>query len=138
MLATRLRRLRVVVVLGSLSALAPLSIDAYLPGLPQLTRDLGTTTAAAQLSLTSFVVGMSLGQLVVGPVSDALGRRRPLVAGMVAFALASLVCVFAPGIVTLDAVRVVEGFAGGPASSSAAPWSATCSTVLPPPGSSPH
>ncbi|MBO0889549.1 MAG: multidrug effflux MFS transporter [Acidothermales bacterium] len=112
-LATRLRRFRVVVILGSLSALAPLSIDAYLPGLPQVTRDLGTTTSAAQLSLTAFVVGMSFGQLVVGPASDALGRRRPLVAGTAAFTLASLVCVFAPGIATLDAVRVLEGFAGG-------------------------
>ncbi|HEX6447188.1 MAG TPA: multidrug effflux MFS transporter [Streptosporangiales bacterium] len=113
MLGTRLGRLRVVVILGSLSALPPLSIDAYIPGLPQLTHSLGATAAAAQVSLTAFVVGLSLGQLVVGPLSDAVGRRRPLAVGMAAFTLASLACVFARDIATLDVLRALEGFAGG-------------------------
>jgi MFS transporter, DHA1 family, multidrug resistance protein len=65
------------------------------------------------VSLTAFVVGLSLGQLVVGPLSDAVGRRRPLAVGMAAFTLASLVCVFAQDIATLDVLRALEGFAGG-------------------------
>ncbi|MQA80187.1 MAG: Bcr/CflA family multidrug efflux MFS transporter [Streptosporangiales bacterium] len=110
--AKRSRRLRVIIILGSLSALAPLSIDAYLPGLPQLTESFGTTSAAAQLSLTGFVIGMSLGQLVIGPLSDTLGRRRPLVVGMAVYGAMSIVCAVAPNIIALDAVRFLQGFAG--------------------------
>lgn len=110
--ARRSRRLRVVVVLGTLSALAPLSIDAYLPGLPQLTTSLETTSAAAQLSLTAFVIGMSLGQLVIGPLSDTVGRRRPLVIGMAVFSAMSVLCALAPNIATFDGIRVLQGFAG--------------------------
>lgn len=80
-LSTRTRRLRVVLILGMLSATAPLSIDAYLPALPQLADSLGTSSAATQLSLTGFVIGMSLGQLVGGELDaadgavDGLGER---------------------------------------------------------------
>lgn len=110
--ASRARRLRVVLVLGTLSALAPLSIDAYLPGLPQLTTSLETTSAAAQLSLTAFVIGMSLGQLVIGPLSDTIGRRRPLVVGMALFGAMSVLCALAPNVATFDGIRFLQGFAG--------------------------
>lgn len=111
-LSTRARHARVVVLLGALSAMAPLSIDAYLPSLPQLAGSLQATSAAVQLSLTGFVVGMSFGQLVIGPVSDTLGRRRPLIAGVTVFTLASLACAFSSHVGMLDALRFVQGFAG--------------------------
>ena len=75
---SRRRYLQLVLVLGSLTALGPLTIDMYLPALPSLTADLATTEAAAQATITGMLVGLGLGQLVIGPLSDALGRRRPL------------------------------------------------------------
>ncbi|MQA04116.1 MAG: Bcr/CflA family efflux MFS transporter [Streptosporangiales bacterium] len=111
-LSSRSKRLRVIVVLGGLSALAPLSIDAYLPGLPEMTDSLQTTSPAVQLSLTGFVVGMSLGQLVIGPLSDTKGRRGPLIVGMAVFTLVALACAISPNIVLLDVLRFAQGFAG--------------------------
>ena len=81
---SRRRYLQLVLVLGSLTALGPLTIDMYLPALPSLTADLATTEAAAQATITGMLVGLGLGQLVIGPLSDALGRRRPLITGVVA------------------------------------------------------
>ncbi|MBW8485444.1 multidrug effflux MFS transporter [Actinomadura parmotrematis] len=110
--AERGGRIAVVLILGTLSALAPLSIDMYLPALPRLTGDLSTGPATAQLTLTACVVGLSLGQAVAGPTSDAWGRRRPLLIGLAAYALASLVCAVAPTVQTLIALRLVQGAAG--------------------------
>ena len=73
---------RLVLVLGALVALGPLTIDLYLPALPSITDDLLTTSAAVQLTLTGTLLGVAAGQLVVGPLSDALGRRAPLLAGL--------------------------------------------------------
>ena len=75
-------RLRLVLVLGALIALGPLTIDMYLPALPTIVDDLGTTSAAVQLTLTGTLVGLALGQLLVGPLSDTFGRRRPLLVGV--------------------------------------------------------
>ncbi|GAA4058714.1 multidrug effflux MFS transporter [Actinomadura miaoliensis] len=105
-------RLRTIVILGALTAVAPLSIDMYLPALPQLADDLSTGTSTAQLTLTSCVVGLALGQAVAGPLSDAWGRRRPLMIGLAAYAVASLLCVAAPSVQTLIALRLVQGMAG--------------------------
>ena len=99
--------------LGLLSAFGPWSIDMYLPGLPALTRDLHTSAAAAQLTLTGCMIGIAAGQLVAGPVSDALGRRLPLVVGLAAYAIASALCALAPDVATLVVLRVVQGAAGG-------------------------
>ncbi|WP_019634276.1 multidrug effflux MFS transporter [Actinomadura atramentaria] len=110
--ATGTRRIALVVVLGALTATAPLSIDMYLPALPELTDDLGTVAARAQLTLTACVVGLALGQVVAGPLSDRLGRRRPLVAGLAAYAAASLLCAVAPTVGTLTAARFAQGAAG--------------------------
>ncbi|MQY09547.1 multidrug effflux MFS transporter [Actinomadura macrotermitis] len=106
------RRLVLIVVLGALSALAPLSIDMYLPALPELTGDLSTGAVQAQLTLTACVAGLALGQVVAGPMSDAWGRRRPLLVGMAAYTAASLVCALAPTVETLIALRLVQGAAG--------------------------
>ncbi len=85
--------MRFVVILGALGPLAPLSIDMYLPALPALGRDFDAGTAQIQLTLSSFLIGLALGQIVAGPVSDARGRRRPLLIGLAAYAAASLLWV---------------------------------------------
>ena len=100
------------VVLGALTAAAPLSLDTYLPALPRLTAELGTSTSLAQLSLTTCLVGLALGQLVAGPLSDVLGRRRPMVIGATGFAVVSLACAFAPDVTTLVALRLAQGLLG--------------------------
>ncbi|MGI5327909.1 multidrug effflux MFS transporter [Actinomadura nitritigenes] len=106
------RRVVLILVLGALSAMAPLSIDMYLPALPRVASDLSTGALQAQLTLTACVAGLAVGQAVAGPLSDALGRRRPLLAGLAAYAVASLLCVAAPNVETLIALRVVQGAAG--------------------------
>ncbi|MFF5079359.1 Bcr/CflA family efflux MFS transporter [Actinoplanes sp. NPDC000266] len=103
------RRLRIVLVLGFLSALGPLTIDMYLPSLPTITTDLHTTEAAVQLTLTGTLLGLALGQLVVGPLSDAIGRRMPLLAGVAVHILASVLCVIAPNLAVLGTLRVLQG-----------------------------
>lgn len=102
-------RVKLVLVLGALVALGPLTIDLYLPALPTIAAELGTTSAAAQLTLTGTLLGLGLGQLLVGPLSDAVGRRGPLVAGTAVHVLASLVCLVAPNIEILTAGRVLQG-----------------------------
>jgi len=101
-----------VVVLGALSAFGPLSLDLYLPGLPELADGLGASASAAQLTLTACLLGLATGQLLSGPWSDAVGRRRPLVIGVGAYVAASLACAVAPSIGTLITLRFVQGLAG--------------------------
>ncbi|RGC69124.1 Bicyclomycin resistance protein [Micromonospora sp. MW-13] len=108
-LMSRRQRLRLVLVLGSLIAVGPLTIDMYLPALPSIVTDFGTTSAAVQLTLTGTLAGLALGQLVIGPLSDAVGRRTPLIAGIALHVVASLLCVVAPNIAVLGALRVVQG-----------------------------
>lgn len=98
--------------LALLTAIAPLATDLALPAFPATADDLGVTASAVQLTLTAFMVGLALGQLVIGPLSDQWGRRRPLLAGTVACVLASAVCAVAPGIEVLVGARFVQGFAG--------------------------
>ncbi|HEY2259752.1 MAG TPA: multidrug effflux MFS transporter [Solirubrobacteraceae bacterium] len=104
---------RQIVVLGALSAFGPLSLDMYLPGLPSLTHELGGSASAGQLTITGCMLGLGLGQLVAGPVSDHYGRRRPLLAGLVAYSAASVSCAVAPTIGVLIVVRLLQGMAGG-------------------------
>ncbi|HRW18928.1 MAG TPA: multidrug effflux MFS transporter [Dermatophilaceae bacterium] len=101
-----------VLVLGSLAMLGPLTIDTYLPAFPQLAADFHASDAQVQLTLTAMLFGLGVGQLLVGPLSDAVGRRRPLMTGLVLHALASLLCALAPTIATLTAARLVQGLAG--------------------------
>jgi MFS transporter, DHA1 family, multidrug resistance protein len=109
---TQLGGVRLFLVLGSVTVLGPASMDIYLPGLPGLARDLGASPSRAQLTVTTFLIGLALGQLSAGPLSDVYGRRRPLIIGMVAFSVASLVCAVAPDIYALGAMRLVQGVAG--------------------------
>lgn len=104
---------RTIIILGALSAFGPLSLDMYLPGLPALTRQLGAPAATGQLTLTACLVGLALGQMVVGPISDAAGRRTPLVAGLAAYVAASAGCALAPSMWTLIGWRLLQGAAGG-------------------------
>ncbi|MDD9383034.1 multidrug effflux MFS transporter [Streptomyces sp. ZAF1911] len=103
---------RFAIILGALTALGPLANDAYMPGLPQIAEDLNTSASAAQLSLTACLLGLGIGQLIAGPVSDALGRRRPLIAGLALFAVTALLCAFAPNIWTLVGLRALQGLGG--------------------------
>ena len=105
---------RLIFILGALSAFGPLSIDMYLPALPAIGTDLAASASEVQLTLTACFIGLALGQIVAGPLSDAFGRRRPLLVGLAAFAVASLLCAAAPNIATLVVLRVVQG-AGGAA-----------------------
>ena len=102
-----------IVILGSMVAIGPLSIDMYLPGLPEITRALDASAAEVQLTLTAVVVGLALGQLVAGPLSDRIGRRRPLVIGLLAYSGVSLLCALAPSVGVLTGLRFLQGLAGG-------------------------
>lgn len=106
------RYAQLVLVLGALIALGPLTIDMYLPAFPRIAADLDATDSGVQLTLTGMLLGLAVGQLVIGPLSDAFGRRRPLVAGICAHAAASVLCAVAPTIGVLAAVRVVQGLSG--------------------------
>ncbi|MEU3664434.1 multidrug effflux MFS transporter [Streptomyces sp. NPDC032940] len=99
-------------MLGALSAVPPLSMDMYLPALPDVTRTLGSSTTMGQLTLTACLSGMALGQLLVGPMSDRWGRRRPLLIGLAVYVVASVSCAVAPGVELLIGARLVQGLAG--------------------------
>lgn len=109
---SRKQRVQLAVILGSITTIGPLSIDMYLPALPALVSDLGTTAALVQLSLTFFLLGLASGQLVAGPLSDVYGRRRPLLIGMLIYAISSLLCAFSPSIGLLIVLRFIQGLAG--------------------------
>jgi DHA1 family bicyclomycin/chloramphenicol resistance-like MFS transporter len=100
---------RLALVLGAFVAIGPLTIDMYLPALPTIRAELGTTSAHVQLTLTGTLIGLALGQLVIGPLSDTLGRRRPLLAGVALHVVASLLVLVAPTIAALGALRVLQG-----------------------------
>jgi DHA1 family bicyclomycin/chloramphenicol resistance-like MFS transporter len=102
-------RLRMIVVLGLLVALGPLTIDMYLPALPSIADELSVSSSVVQLTLTGTLAGLALGQLIVGPLSDSVGRRRPLMAGIVLHMLASVLCLFAPNIAVLGVARTLQG-----------------------------
>lgn len=101
-----------IVLLAALSAFGPLSLDMYLPGLPAMTRDLHTTASAAQLTITACMVGLGVGQVIAGPLSDARGRRRPLLAGILGYTVSSVACAVSPTIGVLVVMRLVQGMAG--------------------------
>ncbi|MEV0171109.1 multidrug effflux MFS transporter [Streptomyces sp. NPDC050803] len=104
--------LLVTLVLGGLTATPPLAMDMYLPSLPQVTESLHAPAATVQLTLTACLAGMALGQLVVGPMSDKWGRRRPLLIGLAVYVLATALCALAPTVEALVAFRLAQGLAG--------------------------
>jgi DHA1 family bicyclomycin/chloramphenicol resistance-like MFS transporter len=95
-----------------LTAIAPVSIDMYLPALPELANDLSTGASAAQLTVTSCIIGLAGGQVVTGPLSDQWGRRAPLLVCIALYSLASVLCAAAPSLEVLVAARLVQGTAG--------------------------
>ncbi|MDI6410419.1 multidrug effflux MFS transporter [Streptomyces albus] len=103
---------RLVLTLGGLCAVSPFAIDMYAPGFPRIAASFGTSGTAVQLSLTACLAGLAAGQLVLGPVSDARGRRRLLLAGCGLFAVLSLVCALAPSVIVFDIARLLQGAAG--------------------------
>ncbi|GAA1344186.1 multidrug effflux MFS transporter [Saccharothrix algeriensis] len=103
---------RVAVVLGLLETFGPISMDLYMPALPQLAADLDTSESLAQATMSACMLGLALGQLVLGPLSDRFGRRRPLLAGVGLFALLSLLCAVTPSVELLLAARFFQGLCG--------------------------
>ncbi|KKK33637.1 MFS transporter [Mesobacillus campisalis] len=112
---TGTKRLQLAVLLGSLGLLGPFTIDMYLPSFPTIVEDYGTNASLVQISLTTCLLGLGLGQLVIGPMSDVLGRRKPLLIFLIAYLIASLACALSPNIYVFIAARFIQGFsaAGG-------------------------
>lgn len=102
-------KLWMVLILGGLTAFGPLSMDMYLPGLPTVTRDFDTTASLAQLSITATLIGLAIGQLVFGPLSDIKGRKRPLLVTLTTYAIASILAVFSGNIWVFIGLRFIQG-----------------------------
>ena len=105
---TKQRYFFTILILGSLTALGPFSIDMYLPGFPAIARSFHTTTAQVSLSLSSFFVGIALGQLLYGPLLDRFGRKKPLYVGLALYIVTSIGCFFSTGIETLILLRLIQ------------------------------
>jgi DHA1 family bicyclomycin/chloramphenicol resistance-like MFS transporter len=101
---------RWVLMLGALAALPAFTVDMYLPSLPDVARELGSTAAFAQLSVSAMLLGGGVGQLVIGPLSDRFGRRAPLLWGLALHVVTSVLCAFAPTMTTLVGLRLLQGF----------------------------
>lgn len=109
---SRKEYLVIILILGSLSTISPFSIDMYLPGFPAIATDLNTTIAQVQLSLTAYLIGIAMGQLLYGPLLDRFGRKPPLYAGLVVYIVASVVCAFSTSIESLIAMRFLQALGG--------------------------
>lgn len=105
---TRKKYLSLILILGTLTALGPFSIDMYLPGFPAIAQDLRSTVAEVSLSLSSFFVGISVGQLLYGPLLDRFGRKKPLYVGLVVYIASSVACAFANSIDALIYLRFLQ------------------------------
>ena len=105
-------RVWLIVALGALSAFGPLCLDMYLPALPELPGELNSTSSAAQLTLSACIIGLAVGQVITGPLSDRLGRRRPLLVGVAVFAVVSALCAITTSMTLLIVLRLVQGAAG--------------------------
>jgi DHA1 family bicyclomycin/chloramphenicol resistance-like MFS transporter len=103
-------RTRLILILGALTTFGPISVDPYLPSFPAIASDLNASAAAVQGTLSAFLAGLATGQLILGPLSDRLGRRGPLVVGLVLYAGATMACALAPNIESLWAARLAQSF----------------------------
>ncbi|MFP2912205.1 multidrug effflux MFS transporter [Pyxidicoccus sp. 3LFB2] len=103
---------RLELLLGALTAFAPLSIDMYLPALPRIAEELNSSASLIQLTLASCFAGLALGQLITGPLIDHFGRKRPLQLGLVLYVLGSLGCALAPNALALVGLRFVQALGG--------------------------
>lgn len=109
---SRSRQVWLTLLLGTVSATGPLAIDLYLPALPQMKTQFMTSASLMQLSITSCLIGLALGQLIAGPLSDQYGRKRPLIVGFIIFGLVSLAIAFIHSIGLLIGLRFIQGIAG--------------------------
>lgn len=105
---TKKRYLRLILILGSLTALGPFTIDMYLPGFPAMAKDLHTDVASIGLTLSGYFIGLSAGQLLYGPLLDRYGRKPPLYMGLILYILASLACAWSSSIESLVVFRVIQ------------------------------
>ena len=105
-------RTTIILILGFLSAIAPFSIDMYLPGFPAIAKDLHTSIEAVSYSLSSFFIGVCIGQVLCGPLLDRYGRKMPLYAGMLLFIVATIGCVFTTSVEVLIALRFLQAIGG--------------------------
>lgn len=106
---TTSKRLWMAIILGGLSAFGPLSIDMYLPAFPEIASEFHTSPSLVQMSLTLFLIGMCVGQLFIGPLSDVIGRRKPLVIGLFLYGIVSLFCIWSPSIWMFVLLRFLQG-----------------------------
>ena len=104
--------LLLVVLLGALSGIGPLAIDMYLPSFPSIAAEFGTSVSAVERTLATYFIGLSLGQLVYGPLADRFGRKRPLYVGLLIFLLTSVGCAFATSVEALAALRFFQALGG--------------------------
>jgi DHA1 family bicyclomycin/chloramphenicol resistance-like MFS transporter len=98
----------VTLILGGLQAVMPISTDLYLPGLPTIARDLNVSPGAAQFTMAIFMIGVAIGQVVYGPVTDRYGRKKPLFVGLTIYILGAVICALAPTINTLLGGRFLQ------------------------------
>lgn len=112
MCMTRRQHFVIILILGTLSTISPFSIDMYLPGFPAIANDLHTSISQVQLSLTAYLIGISVGQLLYGPLLDRFGRKLPLYAGLIIYVLASVGCALSTSIETLIAMRLLQALGG--------------------------
>lgn len=105
-------RLQLLIVLGALAAFAPVASDLYLPGFPQIAQSLNVETGAVQLTFSACLIGLAVGQIFYGPLSDRFGRRPPMLFGLAVFTLASIGCAFAPSLEVLIVLRFVQALGG--------------------------
>jgi len=105
------KRLQLGLLLGALGLLGPFTIDMYLPSFPTIVEDYRTNASLVQISLTTCLLGLGIGQLIIGPMSDVQGRRKPLLTFLILYLFASITCAIAPNIYTFIASRFIQGFA---------------------------
>lgn len=106
------QQLNLIIILGALAALGPFSIDTYLPGFPAISEDLNTSISKVSLTLTSYFIGISVGQLIYGPLLDRFGRKKPLILGLGLYFLTSVACIFVPNIDLLIGLRLLQALGG--------------------------
>lgn len=134
----RKKKLYIILILGLLTAIGPLSIDMYLPAFPEIARSLNTTVAKVMLSLSSFLIGISIGQFIYGPLLERFGRKKPLYAGLMLYLLASIGCALATSVNALIAFRLLQALGGCAGMVASAPLYATCSKQMKWQRCSPH
>ncbi|MEJ7643939.1 MAG: Bcr/CflA family multidrug efflux MFS transporter [Chryseolinea sp.] len=111
-MAQRKEKFYIILILGALATISPFSIDMYLPGFPGIAKDLDTTIDKVQLSLTSYFIGIAVGQMMYGPLLDRFGRKNPLYVGLLIYVFASVGCAFTQSVDSLIAMRLVQALGG--------------------------